>query len=355
MPEKNPTVSIIIPTYNRAHLIGRVIQSVLNQIYQDFEIIVVNDGSTDNTKEVIRKFQERDERIKYIKHNKNKGASAARNTGIKAARGKFIAFQDSDDEWLPEKLEKQMKVFENAPEKVGVVYTDMWRIMRNKRKCYFSSPMITPEDGIIYKQALDYKVMNIGIGTAVIKREVFEKVGMFDEDFPRFIDLEFFIRVSKYYYFYHLSEPLVNYFDADEGISANTKALITARKLILEKYFKDIERDKKVLAKHYLGIAAALCINGEIENGEIYFAKAFKTYPDIKRDRNLLSKYYFSIGHNLCLNNNFKEGRNYLMKAIKTYPFNIKYLLATFLSFFGQGVYNKATEIYRKLKLGTEK
>ena len=74
-----------------------------------------------------------------------------------------------------------MKVFENAPAKVGVVYTDMWRIMRNKRKCYFSSPMITPEDGIIYKQALDYKVMNIGIQTAVIKREVFEKVGMFDE------------------------------------------------------------------------------------------------------------------------------------------------------------------------------
>ena len=167
--------------------------------------------------------------------------------------------------------------------------------------------------------------------------------------FPRFIDLEFFIRVSKHYYFYHLSEPLVNYFDADKGISANTKALITARKLILEKYFKDIEKDKKVLAKHYLGIAAALCINGEIENGEIYFMKAFKTYPDIKKDRNLLSKHYFSIGHNLCLNNNFKEGRNYQIKAIKTYPFNIKYLLAIFLSFFGQDVYNKATEIYRKL------
>ena len=355
MPEKKPTVSVIIPTYNRAHLISRAIKSVLNQTYQDFEVIVVDDGSTDNTEEVIKEFQKKDERIKYVRHEKNKGGSAARNTGIKAAKGKYIAFLDSDDEWLPEKLEKQMKVFENAPAKVGVVYTDMWRTMRNKRKYYFSSPMITPEDGIIYKQALDYKVMNIGIQTAVIKREVFEKVGMFDEKFPRFIDLEFFIRISKHYYFYHLGEPLVNYFDADKGISANTKALITARKLILEKYFKDIKEDKKVLAKHYLGIAAALCINGEIEDGEIYFAKAFKAYPDIKRDRNLLSKYYYSIGHNLCLSNHFKEGRNYLIKAIKTHPLNIKYLLATFSSFFGQGIYNKSSKVYRKLKLKTGK
>ena len=98
-----------------------------------------------------------------------------------------------------------------------------------------------------------------------------------------------------------------------------------------------------------------MCINEKIEDGEIYFAKAFKTYPNIKKDRNLLSKYYFSIGHNLRLNNNFREGRNYLIKAVKTYPFNIKYLLAIFLSLFGQGVYNKAIEIYRKLKLGTEK
>jgi len=126
MPEKNPTVSVIISTYNRAHLIGRAIQSVLNQTYQDFEVIVVDDGSTDNTEEIVKSFN--DPRIRYIRHEKNKGAAAARNTGIKAARGKYIAFQDSDDEWLPEKLEKQMKVFENAPPEAGVVYTDMQRI-----------------------------------------------------------------------------------------------------------------------------------------------------------------------------------------------------------------------------------
>jgi len=96
MNEKNPTVSVIIPTYNRAHTIGRAIKSVLNQTYQDFEIIVVDDGSTDNTEEVVKSF--RDKRIRYIQHKKNKGAAAARNTGIKSAKGKYIAFQDSDDD-----------------------------------------------------------------------------------------------------------------------------------------------------------------------------------------------------------------------------------------------------------------
>ena len=97
-------------------------------------------------------------------------------------------------------------------------------------------------------------------------------------------------------------------------------------------------------------ISIGLCINGEIEDGEIYFAKAFKTYPDIKKGRNLLSKHYFSIGVNLCLNNNFKEGRNYLIKAVKTYPLNIKFLLVTFLSLFGQDMYNKVVKVYRKIR-----
>ena len=95
-------VSVIIPTYNRAYLISRAINSVLNQTYQDFEIIIVDDGSTDNTEEVIKEFQEKDERIKYIRHKNNKGEAAARNTGIKAAKNEYISFQDSDDESFPQ-------------------------------------------------------------------------------------------------------------------------------------------------------------------------------------------------------------------------------------------------------------
>ena len=124
MSKEKPTVSVIIPTYNRAKLLPRAIKSVLNQTFKDFEVIIVDDGSTDNTEEVINEFQKHNKRIKYIRHEKNKGAAAARNTGIKIAQGEYIAFQDSDDEWLPNKLEKQMEIFESAPAEIGVVYTD---------------------------------------------------------------------------------------------------------------------------------------------------------------------------------------------------------------------------------------
>jgi len=303
-----PKVSVIIPTYNRALLIGRAIQSVLNQSYEDLEIFVIDDGSTDDTERVIKEFQKQDKRIRCIRLDENKGAAAARNIGVKSAKGKYIAFQDSDDEWFPEKTEKQVKVFENTPPEVGVVYSDMWRITENKKE-YFYSPKIMSGNKIKYKQALDYGVRKIGIQTALIKKECFDKVGMFDEKFPRLIDLELFIRLSKHYYFYHIEEPLVNYFDADKGISSNTESFVTAQKLILEKYFEDIQKDKKMLAKHY-----------------------------------------FSIGVNLCLNGDSKNGRNYLIKTVKAYPLNVKLLLALLLSFFGEDVYNKVTKIYQKIR-----
>jgi glycosyltransferase involved in cell wall biosynthesis len=303
----NPNVSIIVPTYNRAHLIGRAIQSVLNQTYQDFELIVVDDGSADNTEEVVKEFQKKDERIIYIRQEKNKGAAAARNTGIKAAKGEYIAFQDSDDEWLPEKLEKQMKAFDNASSEVGVVYTDMQRINEDGEIEYWHSPTVI-YGSLINPKTLDYQVVNIGVQSALIKKECFNGAGLFDEKFPRFIDLELFIRLSKYYHFYHIKEPLVKYY-ATEGISSNTNALIVARKLLLEKYFEDVEKNKKFLGNQYFDIGIALCSCGEFERGKIY-----------------------------------------LIKAVKAYPTNTKFLLVAFISFFGQGVYKKVVEIYRKVR-----
>lgn len=342
----NPTVSVIIPTYNRAHLVSRAIESVLNQTYQDFEIIVVDDGSMDDTEEIVRSFK--NERIRYIRHDKNKGEAAARNTGIKAAEGEYIAFQDSDDEWIPEKLEKQTKVFEGASSRLGIVYTSMYQIDKEGRKQDFKTPTIMPEDGLVYRRALDYQLLNIGIGTAVMRRTCFNTAGLFDERLLYFVDLEFFIRAAKHFYFYHINEPLINYYEAEGSLGSNPRALITSRKFILDKYFEDIKKDKKVLANHYLGIGVSLCVNNEIEEGESYIAKAFKINSSI--DRQLLSKHYFSIGVNLCSNNNFKNGRNYFIKAVKAYPFNIELLLAVLLSSFGQGFYNKSMKIYRNIK-----
>jgi glycosyltransferase involved in cell wall biosynthesis len=306
MVNEKPKVSIIIPTYNRANLIGRAIQSVLDQTYKDFELIIVDDGSIDYTEDIIKEFQKKDKRIKYIRREKNRGGSAARNTGIKAARGEYIAFQDSDDEWLPEKLEKQMNVFENAPAEVGVVYTGFLRI-KNDKKTYTPSSWVTQKEGNIYKELL--KGNFVTTQSIVMRKECFVKTGMFDENLPRLQDWELVIRLSKYYDFKCVDEPLMISYYTSNSISANQNALMIARKLILEKYFEDIKKNKKVLAKHY-----------------------------------------FDIGFSLCSNGDFQEGKDYLIKAVKANPLNVKFLLVVFLSFFGQRIFNKAIECYRKVK-----
>lgn len=300
----NPTVSAVIPTYNRAHLVGRAIQSVLNQTYQDFEIIVVDDGSTDNTEEVVKSFN--DPRIRYIRHDQNRGGSAARNTGIKMARGEYIAFQDSDDEWLPEKLEKQMRVFENAPAEVGVVYTGFWRI-EGDRRTYIPSDKISQKEGNIQGELL--KGNFVTTQATVLKKECFEKAGMFDQRLPRFQDWELFIRISKYYEFKCIDEPLVISYFTPISISSNQRAQVEAYGLILEKHYQDIAKSRKLLARHQ-----------------------------------------YAFGNLLCQNGDLNQGRDYLIKAVKSYPLNIKYLVAAFASLLGEGAYAKVVKLKRKIR-----
>lgn len=309
LPNENniPKVSVIIPTYNRAHLIGRALKSVLNQTYQNFEIIVIDDGSTDNTEEIVKSFS--GERIRYIRHKVNKGYPAALNTGIKAAKGKYIAFQDSDDEWFPEKLEKQMKIFEYAPPEVGVVYTGYWRIYEDDKKIYTPREEVTPKEGDVHKELL--KRNFVGAPTMIIRKECFERVGMFDEDLPQLQDWELLIRLSKYYNFKCVDEPLLTSYYILDSMSSNKESFIKSIEYILSKHFEEFAKDKK-----------------------------------------LLSKYYFIIGLNICLNlsDNFKEGRNYILKGVKVNAFNIKFLLTALLSFFGPDVFKNVIKIYLEIK-----
>ena len=312
--KERPTVSVIIPTYNRAHSIVSAIQSVLNQTYQGFEIIVVDDGSTDNTKEIMREIQTQDKRIRYIGYEKNKGAPTARNTGIKASRCDYIAFQDSDDEWSPEKLEKQMKAFESASPKVGVVYTGFYRL--GKRKTYMPSirRKKTQREGDIFSSLLEGNL--VGTPTILIKRECFERAGLFDENLTALQDWELVIRISKYYDFIFVDEPLLISPDTPDSISANRKARARALELILEKHFEDFKKDKKSLSKH----------------------------------KKSLSKHYYRIGISLCSDEDPITNRKYLLKAIKISPFNIKILFFVLLTFLGQDNFKKSIIFYLKIR-----
>ena len=279
MSNQTPKVSIILPTYNRAYIIEKAIQSVLNQTYQDFELIIVDDGSTDNTEEIIKKLQEKDKRIRYIKLETNKGAAAARNEGIKIAHGKYITFQDSDDEWLPEKLEKQMKIFETTPEDI-IVYTGFWRIDGDE-KTYIPDINISNREGNIHKELL--KRNFIGTPSILLLKKNLEKIGMFDENLSRLQDWDLAIRLSKYYNFKLIDEPLYISYVLSDSISANDETFIPSIRIILFKYLdkinKDFKKNRKTWSIKLNSIAKYYLDNNDIKKARQLYCLAIKSYP----------------------------------------------------------------------------
>jgi len=271
-------VSIILPTHNRDVLLPRAIKSVLNQTFKDFELIIVDDGSTDNTEETIKKFQGKDKRIVYIKNKKNRGAAVSRNKGIKVAKGEYIAFQDSDDEWTLEKLEKQIKIFQRLPNTFGVIYSDALVVNKNGEEEHLSTLPIQYKK-IFNKKTLDYQGLNVFPPSVLMKKECFSKVGFFDERLPAMEDLDFFTRLSQHYKFYYLKEPLFIYHKEKEGISANNYYLFLARKILLKKYFGKIKKEKKFLSRQYYNVGFFACLSSEMKTGKKYLYKSIKVYP----------------------------------------------------------------------------
>jgi len=270
-----PKVSVILPTFNRAKYLDRAISSVLSQSFYDFELIIVDDASTDNTEEIVELF--RDERIIYVKNPRNLGGAAARNVGIRIAKGEFIAFQDSDDLWHPDKLEIQMKVFENEEEDVAVVYTAFIRKVGDK-EFIVPPPSVKKTEGYIYKELLTH-INFVGTPTAVVRKTALEDVGYFDERFPRLQDWDLFLRLAKKYRFKFIKKPLLTAYDVPGNISSNPEALIKALKLLLGKHYTAIRKDRKIVSKFYQRIGEALLSAGRVHEGKVFLFKAFIANP----------------------------------------------------------------------------
>lgn len=210
-----PKVSVIIPTYNCGQYICQAVDSVLAQTYRDFELVVVDDGSTDNTRELLMQFGKN---LRYI-YQENKGMTAARNTGIKNSSGEYIAFLDSDDIWLPNKLERQVKLLDEAPE-VGLVYCWHYYIDEQGNRCKFWNNEVgrSFESGSrLFEKLIERNVISGGGSTPVIRRECLAKSGMFDEALSYCGDWDLWLRISMDYIIAVIPEPLGCYRVLDEN------------------------------------------------------------------------------------------------------------------------------------------
>lgn len=255
--DRNQMVSVIIPTYNRANSVEMSIQSVLDQTWQNFEIIVVDDGSTDNTRQVVEHFS--DDRIRYICMEKNGGASRARNEGIRQTKCEFIAFLDSDDEWLPQKLEKQMQVMLQASEKVGLVYCRM----RGCRKdgSFIYCPELSQKKEQLEGNLLGNLVESNVIGTPamLIRKKCLDQTGGFDEGLRCLEDWELVLRIAEKWEIGFVDETLVEVHFSDGSVSGNRQGYVDTRCYMIAKYWQlmvqrgildKVMKDVLMIAKH---------------------------------------------------------------------------------------------------------
>jgi glycosyltransferase involved in cell wall biosynthesis len=198
--KQTPLVSVVTPTYNSGNFIAQAIQSVLEQTYQHHEVIVIDDGSTDETKDVLRGFNSY---IKYL-YQENRGPSAARNAGIRAARGKYICFLDADDLWVANKLEVQLAFMEHHCD-IGLVFSDFEefdadRILRGSflAEKVFRYDIVSE---IPIREAFMKLVMEnfIPTSTIMVRKECFEKVGLFDESLRSVEDRDMLLRIAAHF------------------------------------------------------------------------------------------------------------------------------------------------------------
>jgi glycosyltransferase involved in cell wall biosynthesis len=279
-----PRVSVIIPTYNRAYFLHQAIESVLSQTFRDFELIVVDDGSTDATPYVLQQW---DNKIRWVRQE-NCGVSRARNVGIRAARGRYLSFLDSDDLWLMDKLEVQVRFLDANPH-YAVCYTDEVWVRKGRR--------VNPKkihrkySGWIFDRCLPLCI--ISPSSALMRREVLDAVGDFDEDLPVCEDYDLWLRIaSRFPIFFLDRELIIKRGGHADQLSNRSWGNDRYRVLALEKQLsqnhltpRERQATVKMLQKKCLILAGGFLKRGRMEAGMKYRDLAQKWEKEIGRGR----------------------------------------------------------------------
>ncbi|MBU2541424.1 MAG: glycosyltransferase family 2 protein [Candidatus Omnitrophica bacterium] len=242
-------ISVIIITYNRSFVIKRAIESVLKQTYKDLEIILIDDASSDNTHEIISSIT--DDRVKLVRHDKNKGVAVSRNTGLKNSKGEFITFLDDDDEWLPEKLQTQLDLFKKLNSDVGLIYTNGFSEDEGR---IFITERINSK--VIYDPSKDkffpLRVLITPPSSWMLPMEVIKRIGYFDEAmYNNWDDGDYFVRIARKYKIYFLNKNLVTWHILKSHVNMVTPELIKGKEVFLKKNFELLKKDKGYLFRFY--------------------------------------------------------------------------------------------------------
>ena len=247
-----PQVSVVIPAYNRAYIVGRAIRSVVAQTFREWELIVVDDGSVDDTQHIAKAFGE--PRIRYLRHARRRGPSAARNTGIHAARGAYVSFLDSDDEWFEGKLASEVALFESAGERVGLVYTGKMLVDEHERLHMVRMPRV---EGRVHGELLEWDFIG-SCSRVSVRKSVLDSVGGFDETLDLCEDWDLWLRVAKVTQVGCVRETLVKRHLGSDQVSGSLRAICAGKVRLVERHSRDMS--PRVLGNH-LGTLAILLGN----------------------------------------------------------------------------------------------
>jgi glycosyltransferase involved in cell wall biosynthesis len=234
---RGPHVSIIFPANNSADGLPAAIESILNQTYPDFELIIVDDGSTDITPGLLAGLT--DPRIVVIRHPEQQGSARACNTGIGAASGELVGFISSGDEWDMMKLEEQVALFASLSPEYGVVYSDVWECTPAGNRAYRHTPEMTDPD-LLNSYATDFQAGTLGLGPILVRRSFLESAGPFDEQLRYFSDTDMIIRLQRLCRFHHIEKPLSVSRSREAHASSPFEKSIS-QLLLLKKYPETLE------------------------------------------------------------------------------------------------------------------
>ena len=274
---ENSTVDIIIPTYNREDLVPRAISSALNQTHEYLNVIVVDDGSEDQTKDIVTSIE--DKRLTFIEHQNNKGVSAARNTGISKATGDYFAFLDSDDEWAPDKLEKQLKHLANHSHGTVGVYCDVKKYRKGLAK-KIGEYILPQRTGVKGNEELIEEILAMRSAfhpgsTLLVKSDAVEKIGGFDETLHFHEDLDFLLRLLDHGRIEFVDEKLVTLHETAYSPAENIK---NSKEEFIDKHLTDErlppEAQNRVLKEQNLLIATVHYRDGNFKKGTSYLRKS---------------------------------------------------------------------------------